>query len=221
MPMNDARHKIVYFADKSLHIVPEDEYRAADFADERTRVWSDADGELSPANIVKFFERYDRAVFIAPRSPRGADEAFEELASRFKRVPAAGGIVADSDGEVVMIRRNDRWDLPKGHIEAGESPEACAVREVGEETGADGAKIAAFLCNTIHAYDVYGVWELKTTYWYLLATDCRSELTPQRSEGIERAEWCDARTTERNLRNAYPTIRKVFAEYEKIKEKIW
>ena len=160
MPMNDARHKIVYFADKSLHIVPEDEYRAADFADERTRVWSDTDGELSPANIVKFFERYDRAVFIAPRSPRGVDEAFEELASRFKRVPAAGGIVADSDDEVVMIRRNDRWDLPKGHIEAGESPEACAVREVGEETGADGAKIAAFLCNTIHAYDVYGVWEL-------------------------------------------------------------
>ena len=221
MPMNDDRHKIVYFADKSLHIVPEDEYRAADFADGRTRVWSAADGELSPANIVKFFESYDRAIFMAPASPCGADDAFAEMASRFKCVSAAGGIVARRDGEVVMIRRNDRWDLPKGHIEAGETPEACAVREVGEETGADGAKIAAFLCNTIHAYDVYGVWELKTTYWYLLATECRSELTPQRSEGIERAEWCDARTAERNLLNAYPTIRKVFAEYEKIKEKIW
>ncbi len=218
MPMNDARHKIVYFADKSLHIVPEGEYRAADFADERACLWSDADGELSPANIVKFFERYDRAVFITSEC---GNEAFAKLASHFKPVRAAGGIVADSDGEVVMIRRNDRWDLPKGHIEADESPEACAVREVGEETGADVAKIAAFLCNMIHAYDVYGVWELKMTYWYLLATDCRSELTPQRSEGIERAEWCDARTTERNLRNAYPTIRKVFAEYEKIKEKIW
>ncbi len=218
MPMNDDRYKTVYFADKSLCIVPEDEYRAADFADGRTRVWNDGDGALSPANIVKFFERYDRAVFVTSEC---ADEAFAELASNFKCVRAAGGIVADPEGRVVMIRRNDRWDLPKGHIEAGESAEDCAVREIGEETGAEGAKIVTLLCNTLHAYDVYGVWELKTTFWYLLAADGRSELSPQRSEGIECAEWCDASASERNLRSAYPTIRKVFAEYEKIKEKIW
>ena len=128
MPMNDARHKIVYFADKSLHIVPEDKYRAADFADERTRAWNDSDGELSTANIIKFFERYDRAVFVTSEC---GNEAFAKLASHFKPVRAAGGIVADSDGEVVMIRRNDRWDLPKGHIEAGESPEA--LRSVGTQ----------------------------------------------------------------------------------------
>jgi len=219
--MNDSLHKIVYFADKSFHIVPEDEYRAGGFADNRTYIWSDCDGDLSPANIVKFFDRYDRVVFRVPASPRGADEAFDELSSNFKCVHAAGGIVANPAGEVVMIRRNGRWDLPKGHIEAGESPEVCAVREIGEETGAEGSKIVTFLCNTVHAYDVYGVWELKTTHWYLLAADCRQELVPQRSEGIVCAEWCDARATERNLRSAYPTIRKVFAEYEKIKEKIW
>ena len=77
MPMNDARHKIVYFADKSLHIVPEDKYRAADFADERTRAWNDSDGELSTANIIKFFERYDRAVFVTSEC---GNEAFAKLA---------------------------------------------------------------------------------------------------------------------------------------------
>ena len=29
----------------------------------------------------------------------------------------------------------DRWTIPKGHIEPGESAQAAAIREVGEETG--------------------------------------------------------------------------------------
>ena len=96
-----------------------------------------------------------------------------------------------------------------------------SVREIGEETGVPGAKIAAFLCNTVHAYDVYGVWELKTTHWYLLSADGECGLQPQESEGIERAEWCDAGTVERNLRDTYPTIRRVFDKYGEIKEKVW
>ena len=32
-------------------------------------------------------------------------------------------------------RRRGEWVLPKGHIEPGETPEAAAVREVGEEAG--------------------------------------------------------------------------------------
>jgi len=42
-----------------------------------------------------------------------------------------------------LIGRRDRrgrllWSLPKGHIEAGESAEQAAVREVAEETGIAG-----------------------------------------------------------------------------------
>lgn len=42
-----------------------------------------------------------------------------------------------------LIARRDRngrllWSLPKGHLEAGESIEAAAVREVAEETGISG-----------------------------------------------------------------------------------
>jgi len=59
---------------------------------------------------------------------------------------SAGGLVVERTGERpcgVLIGRLDRrgkllWSLPKGHVEAGESPQAAAVREVEEETGIRG-----------------------------------------------------------------------------------
>ncbi len=55
-------------------------------------------------------------------------------------VRAAGGVVVrDHDGtlEVVLVHRPryDDWTLPKGKALPGESDEACALREVEEETG--------------------------------------------------------------------------------------
>lgn len=61
---------------------------------------------------------------------------------------AGGLVVAGLDGPVdqqsaALIGRTDRrgrvlWSLPKGHIEAGESAEQTAEREVAEETGISG-----------------------------------------------------------------------------------
>lgn len=56
---------------------------------------------------------------------------------------SAGGLVIDAvDGVAycaVIARRNRggrlEWCLPKGHLEAGETAEQAAVREVAEETG--------------------------------------------------------------------------------------
>jgi 8-oxo-dGTP diphosphatase len=54
-------------------------------------------------------------------------------------VRAAGAVVVrgSSPIEVLVIHRPayDDWTLPKGKVESGESDEACAVREVEEETG--------------------------------------------------------------------------------------
>jgi 8-oxo-dGTP diphosphatase len=67
-------------------------------------------------------------------------------------VHAAGGVVVRStpDGEVEVLvvhrPRYDDWSLPKGKLEAGETHEAAALREVEEETGvrcALGAKLPA------------------------------------------------------------------------------
>jgi 8-oxo-dGTP pyrophosphatase MutT (NUDIX family) len=71
---------------------------------------------------------------------------------RLQRVDetSAGGLVVDATGDVpraALIGRTDRrgrllWSLPKGHIEAGESAEQAAVREVEEETGIQGVVMA-------------------------------------------------------------------------------
>ena len=53
---------------------------------------------------------------------------------------AAGAVVVDAEGRVLLVRRArppsaGTWTLPGGRVEAGETPEAAVVREVLEETG--------------------------------------------------------------------------------------
>jgi bis(5'-nucleosidyl)-tetraphosphatase len=35
----------------------------------------------------------------------------------------------------LLMRHADRWDLPKGHLDPGETDVGCALRELEEETG--------------------------------------------------------------------------------------
>jgi ADP-ribose pyrophosphatase YjhB (NUDIX family) len=56
------------------------------------------------------------------------------------RVPAAGAVVVDEDGRVLLVQRGHepergRWTVPGGRLEAGESAAEAVVREVREETG--------------------------------------------------------------------------------------
>jgi 8-oxo-dGTP diphosphatase len=51
--------------------------------------------------------------------------------------PAAAVALFDSDGNILLLRRrdNDRWTMPGGTLDFGESLTDCATREVLEETG--------------------------------------------------------------------------------------
>ena len=53
-----------------------------------------------------------------------------------ERIHAAGGVVV-RDGKVLLVHRPryDDWTLPKGKLDAGESFEEAALREIEEETG--------------------------------------------------------------------------------------
>jgi ADP-ribose pyrophosphatase YjhB (NUDIX family) len=52
-------------------------------------------------------------------------------------VPAVVVVVANEAGEILLIRRtdNDKWALPGGVIDLGESVRQAAIRETKEETG--------------------------------------------------------------------------------------
>ena len=121
-------------------------------------------------------------------------------------------MVVNDCGQWLMIRRNGRWDLPKGHLECGERIEECAAREIEEETGVR-AGVVRPLCDTLHAYYFPKTerWELKRTHWYELHTASCDRLVPQAEEGIEQVVWCTPAEVTRNLRDAFPTIRCVVA----------
>ena len=50
-------------------------------------------------------------------------------------IEAGGGMVFNPIGELLMMLRRGQWDMPKGKLDEGETIEACALREVEEETG--------------------------------------------------------------------------------------
>lgn len=165
---------------------------------------ADPDGGVSRAKILNFLESHN-AVAVVSSDP---ESTFAAFAAQFTWVEAAGGVVVDEQGRWLMIHRNGRWDLPKGHLEAGESIETCAAREVEEETGV-ACEVVRPLCATLHAYWFPKTerWELKQTHWFELRPTGPSALQPQTEEGIERVVWCTPAEAAEYVREAFPTIR--------------
>ena len=54
-----------------------------------------------------------------------------------RHIQAAGVLVTRGQPveSFLLLRHRDRWDLPKGHLDAGETEIQCALRELEEETG--------------------------------------------------------------------------------------
>ena len=107
----------------------------------------------------------------------------------FTEVGAAGGLVRHTSGRFLFIEKKGKLDLPKGHIETGEEPEVCALREVSEEAGISGHKIVKPLLPSYHTYTWEGISYLKKTSWFLMQYDGDMITEPQVKEGITRVEW--------------------------------
>lgn len=195
-------YRTVYFADKAVAFTAETP------GDGWYPLAPAPDGGISRAKVTKILESHNCVAVVSPDPAK----AFDAFAAEFTSVEAAGGVVVNDCGEWLMIRRNGRWDLPKGHLECDERIEECAAREVAEETGVS-ADVVRPLCETLHAYyfPKTGRWELKRTHWYELHTASCDRLAPQTEEGIEQVVWCPPAEVAENLRDAFPTIRCVAA----------
>lgn len=60
--------------------------------------------------------------------------------SKKRPIVAASAIIVDSNNSILLVKRKyppgkDRWALPGGHVEYGESIEEAVIREIKEETG--------------------------------------------------------------------------------------
>ncbi len=138
------------------------------------------------------------------------EETWMTFCSSYREIAAAGGVVTDEEGRVLWIQRNDKWDLPKGKLEAGESLEEAAVREVEEETGISDLTITGEAYTTFHTFESEGVVYLKSTFWYPMKhKGSGTKGVPQAIEGISEVCWLGQPFTESTLRNTFGSIKTV------------
>lgn len=171
----------------------------------------EVDGKLSVSR-AKVIKKVEKNKYVAILTP-DVEATFEALKREFVVVEAAGGVVDSGSGALLMIYSRGHWDLPKGHVERGESGRQAALREVEEETGISCEVVGdAPLAHTWHAYDTYGRWELKRTEWWAMRAT-GGELKAQSEEGIVDVAWCDARCLAERLKSSYATICEVVERY--------
>ncbi len=148
----------------------------------------------------------------------------EDFFSIYDLHPAAGGLVLNKANAMLLIFRRGYWDLPKGHIDPGETKEEAAIREVQEETGVQKLTLGRGIPQnyvqknaTYHTYlDKKGKRILKQTFWYqMFATDV-ANLVPQTEEDIEQVAWINQDNLASYLAQTYDSIRDVIEAYLKL-----
>ncbi len=130
-----------------------------------------------------------------PNKPNNRFEQFKKYLPKGKasiqeivREPTAGGIVfrhgaKEGDIEILLIQdAKDRWTIPKGHIEEGETASQTARREIGEEAGLFDVDMLGWLGKIHFRYRRIDRLVLMTTQIYLVRV---------RTDGneIQKEEW--------------------------------
>lgn len=121
---------------------------------------------------------------------------------------AAGGVVQNAENKLLVFFRRGFWDLPKGKIDHGESPQEAALREVREETGLVNLELGSFILHTYHTYELKGNRVLKKTWWFNIKTT-DTKLVPQKEEDIEDICWVELPAWLNSGKPIYPNIAEV------------
>lgn len=131
----------------------------------------------------------------------------------YQKIDAAGGIVHNVQGEILMMLRRGYWDFPKGKIDDGETPREAAVREVCEETGVASLQIESDLPSTFHTYQEKGKFILKETHWFRMQSEQPEKLQPQIEEDITELQWVKKEEVAERLSDSFASLRNVWGNY--------
>lgn len=197
----------IYFDDKPVFLCDEITPAINEYRQHPDAVYID---ELSTAAINSLLHEIKKSEFHAGII---FDQNFLKLKSDFFKhfmvIKAAGGFVKNHKGEILMIFRREKWDLPKGKLDAGETIEECALREVEEETGLKNLEAGKLLKITFHTYVQFGKHILKETHWYSMTTKGNENLIPQTEEDITETRWVNKTDLKKYISNTFPAIAEI------------
>ena len=132
-----------------------------------------------------------------------------QLHAMYTPIDAAGGVVYNEQGAVLMIFRRGKWDLPKGKLDKGEKIDECALREVREETGLENLALGEKIGDTYHIYAQNNEQLLKQTAWYKMTGLSTDKLRPQKEENIIEARWVSENDIAPFVAKTYEAVREV------------
>lgn len=130
-------------------------------------------------------DKFDKFKKYFPKSKASIQEIVRE--------PTAGGIVfrhnQKGEVEILLIQdAKDRWTIPKGHIEEGETASQTARREIGEEAGLHSVDMLGWLGKIHFRYRRIDRLVLMTTQIYLVrATGDTNAI--QKEEWMNGIKW--------------------------------
>jgi len=130
-------------------------------------------------------------------------------------IKAGGGLVWNEHEELLMIYRRNKWDLPKGKLDDGETIEQCALREVKEETGLKEVTLGKFVGITQHQYfDKFLKMEvIKESNWFSMKALSNEKLAPQLEEDITEIRWVVKKDILSLLEDSFPAIQTIVNPY--------
>lgn len=149
-------------------------------------------------NAPTYRRKVPEALPLKSHSPltRLKDSVFQRRASikEIVREPTAGGIVFrlskdKKDIEILLIQDSkDRWTIPKGHIEPGETAKETAIREIGEEAGLHHIAVLSWLGKINFKYRRQDKLVLMTTQVYLVRALDNHEI-PTKEKWMNGIRW--------------------------------
>jgi 8-oxo-dGTP pyrophosphatase MutT (NUDIX family) len=197
----------IFSGEKCIVISNNKQFQSLASDDEKERKWISFQ---SSEKLIAEYRDFKHSAYIKELLITGDEkEIWKVFCSLFFYIESAGGAVMNENDELLMIFRNDYWDLPKGKIDDKETPMQTALREVQEECGIMNLTIVEELPYTHHIYLRDEKEYLKRTYWFKMICKDSPKLVPQTSEGITQAKWVSRGEIKKILPFVYPSLREI------------